>query len=296
MKLLSQYSLNGMAKFAVGAAKHLIMCNDEGLVMAHGVAARTGEDEFITYWLTPWLDFLVGTTGLNVQGENLTGKVFLYQLAGPRSLDILEAATGESLRDIKFLRQRSATIAGKTVNILRMGMAGPLGYELHGAIEDAEAVYNAIWQAGQPSELRRLGWGSYCNYTEGGFPQSRHDFLFPWFEHPQLAQHLGHQLAVVAHLDLGEALRVGSDEIAELAHRLAARRGRHLRPWTAPHRLVGRFHSLVGVSLGAARNLCPGLAAIGIHAVDPLTADRVYILAADEVLVGLQVFLLGFRF
>src|SRR6185437_5291878 len=48
----------------------------------------------------------------------------------------------------------------------------------------------------------------------------------------ELPQHLGHQLAVVAHLDLSETLRVRSHEVAKLAHRLATRRCRHLRPGT----------------------------------------------------------------
>jgi hypothetical protein len=105
------------------------MCNDAGLIMAHGVIVRLGEEEFMTYWLMPWIDFLTESGDYDVQGENLTGKVFLFQVAGPRSLEILEAATGDDLHDIRFLRQRESTIAGtdvrvgSTVNVLRLGMA-----------------------------------------------------------------------------------------------------------------------------------------------------------------------------
>ena len=106
----------------------------------------------------------------------------------------------------------------------------------------------------------------------------------------QLAQHLGHQLAVVAHLDLGETLGIGGDEVAELAHRLAARGRRHLRPRAAPHRLIGGFHGLVGIGLGAARNLRPGFAAIGIDRIEPLAIGGIDILAVDVELIGFHVY------
>jgi hypothetical protein len=104
----------------------------------------------------------------------------------------------------------------------------------------------------------------------------------------QLAEHLGDQLAVVAHLDLGEPLRIGGDEVAELTHRLAARGGRHLRPGPVPHRLIGSLHRLVGVRFGGAWNPGPGFAAIGIDRVEPLALGGIDILAVDVELVGLH--------
>jgi glycine cleavage system aminomethyltransferase T len=128
----------------------------------------------------------------------LTGKVFLFQVAGPRSLEILEAATGEDLHDIRFLRRRRSKIAGadvdlgaSEVDVLRMGMAGSLAYELHGPIEHAHAVYNAVLKVGQRFGLRRLGVNQFrMNHTENGFPQGHVHFMHPWFEHPQLAAYL----------------------------------------------------------------------------------------------------------
>ncbi len=102
----------------------------------------------------------------------------------------------------------------------------------------------------------------------------------------KLAQHLGHELAIVAHLDLGETLRVRSNEVAELAHRLAARRRRHLRPGTTPHRLVGGLHGGVGIGGRSARNLGPGLAAIRIDRIEPLAVGGIDIAAIDIELVS----------
>ena len=57
LKLFSDTCVNSFSNFKVGSGKHAIMCNDEGLVMADGVLIRVGEDDFITYWLAPYINY-----------------------------------------------------------------------------------------------------------------------------------------------------------------------------------------------------------------------------------------------
>ena len=61
---------------------------------------------------------------------------YLFQIAGPTSLQVMEKASGEDLRDIKFLRFRNTTINGISTEIGRIGMTGNLAYELHGPMAD----------------------------------------------------------------------------------------------------------------------------------------------------------------
>ena len=105
----------------------------------------------------------------------------LLQLGGPRSLEVLETATGECLHDLKFARHRDSTIRGLDVRITRMGMAGTLAYEVHGDTKDALTLYDAVLAAGEPFGLIKLGWRAYqMNHTENGFPQSFVHFPVPW--------------------------------------------------------------------------------------------------------------------
>jgi glycine cleavage system aminomethyltransferase T len=67
-------------------------------------------------------------------------------------------------------------------------MAGGLGYEVHGQVSDAAQVYAAIWAAGQPLGMRKLGSRAYLmNHTEDGFPQAYMHYPYPWFEDPGFA-------------------------------------------------------------------------------------------------------------
>jgi glycine cleavage system aminomethyltransferase T len=185
LRFLTDFCVNSFATFAVGASRHAIMCNDAGEIMVHGMLLRVAEDEFITYWLSPWLPYLLMKHGdaYDVQGEDLTGKVFLFQVAGPRSLEVLEAAAGDNLHDIRFLRHRPSRIDGRDVNVIRIGMAGTLAYELHGDLEDALPVYRKVLEAGEAYRIKRLGIRAYMlNHTEDGFPQSYYHFPVAWEE------------------------------------------------------------------------------------------------------------------
>lgn len=187
-EFMKKYFVNNFDKFPVGRAKHGIMCNHLGNITADGVILRVAEDEYTTYWLWPYIEYCVAKGEFDVTGEIKTNDRFLFQIGGPNSLEILEKATGESLRDIEFLNFRNSIIAGHTVRILRLGMAGTLAYEVHGEIADAHDVYDAIWGAGaEEYGLKKLGYQGYMlNHTENGYPQSVYHFNYDYWNEPEL--------------------------------------------------------------------------------------------------------------
>ena len=175
-KFLESLCINSFAKFPIGSMKHAVMCNDDGLIAAHGITERKAEDEFEFFAAPPWpVQRLAGTS---YRVEARTRSDYLYQIAGPTSLKTLEKVTGDSLRDIRFLRFRESQIDGTKVEVARIGMSGNLAYELHGPIEDGPKIYDAVYRAGQEFGIERLGWGTYLvNHVEGGFPQITWTFI-----------------------------------------------------------------------------------------------------------------------
>jgi len=181
MKFLNENLTNGFSNFPIGKSKHGIMVNEEGLLMVDGLLLRLGEDEFITYWMAPYIDYAVKHGNYNIEGKDLTGDVFMYQLGGPRSLEIIEAVTGEDFHDLPFTGHRMSSINGKEVRILRIGMAGSLAYEVHGDIADSLDIYDALIKSGEKYGIRRLGRQAYWNtHTENGFPQFTIHFYYAW--------------------------------------------------------------------------------------------------------------------
>jgi glycine cleavage system aminomethyltransferase T len=192
LEFLSHVCVNDFTNFPQGRAKHAIMCNEEGLDMGDGVLMRLGEDEFLTYEMgANYIAYVFQQGNYDAVGEDLTGTNFLYQIVGPRSLEVLEAVTGDDLRDIRFAHFRPSSVDGMEVTVLRVGMPGTLAYELHGKVEEGPAVYNAVLKAGEPFGIRRLGFRAYLmQHTEGGFPQAFNHFPHPWLEDDGFLEYL----------------------------------------------------------------------------------------------------------
>ncbi len=176
IRLLSDISVNSFANFPFGSCKHMIWCAKTGNILFHGLVLRTGEEEIHVYSDSLYLLYHIEKGKYNVKPEMDRpddSSDWVFQLAGPRCLEILEQAACEDLHDIKFMRFRNATIAGQKIRILRMGMGGSLSYEVHGLTNEAGIeVYNEILRVGQPYGIVKLGFNPYmCEHTENGYPQ-----------------------------------------------------------------------------------------------------------------------------
>ncbi len=177
VRLLSQVCVNSFDRFKIGQMRHGITCSEGGLVLTHGVLMRVAEDEFVMHDRSRYIEYQLAKGGFDAVGEHVRDE-FLFQVAGPRSLEILERATGECLHDIRFAHHRSSMLVGVPVQVVRIGMAGTLSYEVHGKSEHAKQVYQAIYDAGEEFGIRKLGRIGYgFNHTETGFAQSYLNFL-----------------------------------------------------------------------------------------------------------------------
>jgi dimethylglycine dehydrogenase len=100
--------------------------------------------------------------GEKVSIANMTDQIGVLVLAGPSSRKLLQTLTPSSLDNDSFpwLSSGEITLAGVTVRALRVNYVGELGWELHVAMTDLEALYKALWQAG--SEYGLVNFGLYA--------------------------------------------------------------------------------------------------------------------------------------
>ena len=179
LKFFSNIVVNSLAKFEIGQAKHMIMCNRSGKIVCEGISMRLAEDEIIfTSGPVFWPGFMFAKGGYDATATQLGEVQFIKQVQGPNALYVLEKATGESLRDIGFMRFRKTQIGNRPFYILRQGMSGELGYELHGSSEHAVAIHQAILDAGEEFGISRLGGRTkMINHVEACFPTPTVDFV-----------------------------------------------------------------------------------------------------------------------
>ena len=165
--LLERLYINRWRKLAVGHVRYGVMCNDEGVIIDDGVCAHvkakewyvsttstgaTGAFEWIEWWVqSGW--------GEGVHVTNLTETYSAFNLAGPRSREVLAKLTDRDLSSEKFayMRVRSAKVAGAPCRILRIGFTGELSYEIHCPSGYALPVWEALMEAGREFDMVPFG-------------------------------------------------------------------------------------------------------------------------------------------
>ena len=142
-------------KIEVGQIYYTPWCNQDGAVVGDGLVARVAPDRFM-FSADPMMNwFRHNAEGYDVTIEDVTFDFGLLALQGPRSTDVIEAATGQSWSDLRFSRLRTTTVGGVEVTVFRQGFTGEVGYEFFVPVDDGADVWDALFDAGE-----RFGLGA----------------------------------------------------------------------------------------------------------------------------------------
>ena len=180
LRLLSDFAVNGLRRYALGQAKHGVFCSEEGKVIGDGILLRLGDSSFELQARGPVLDWLEWNREIGEYDASVTRRhdKLKFQVSGLSSLYLLESLAGKPLRDLKFMRSGDASIDGVPVALLRQGMAGEIGFEIQGPISESERIRRAVMGAGERFNIRRMGSRTaMMNHLEGCFPTRTHDYL-----------------------------------------------------------------------------------------------------------------------
>jgi aminomethyltransferase len=157
-RLLDRVLTRSVNKLAVGRVLYSPWCDEDGKVVDDGNLARIAEDRYLLTAADQTLRWLqMNAAGLDVDVEDVSESVAGLGLQGPCSRDVLERATGEDWKDVRYFGHRRATIADIELDVTRTGYTGDLGYELWIPVESAVAVWDALWEAGQDYRVRPIG-------------------------------------------------------------------------------------------------------------------------------------------
>jgi len=176
--LLQKLGINSFEGYKPGKAKQFVPCTPEGYVIGDVILFYIAENKFNLVGRAPtlnWVMFHAETGDWNVKctldqrtasrpdKENRAS--YRYQVQGPNAMQTMEKVLGAKPPELKFFNMSEITIAGKTVGVLRHGMAGQPGVELYGPWEDREVVKAAIVEAGEEFGLKQVGGRTYASNT-----------------------------------------------------------------------------------------------------------------------------------
>ncbi len=185
IKLLSDTAINSFANFPVNRAKQYVPVSHSGHVIGDGILFHLAQNELVFVGRAPsanWIKFHAATGGYDVEvieddrspsrpmGKPVKRISYRYQIQGPNAWPIIEKLHGGKLEQLNFFHMSSMNIAGRQVRTLRHGMAGAPGLEIWGPYEEAEAIKEAILEAGQEFGIVAVGSRAYpSNTLESGW-------------------------------------------------------------------------------------------------------------------------------
>jgi glycine cleavage system T protein (aminomethyltransferase) len=156
-------------RLAVGQVVYTAICNETGGMVDDATVFRLGDDNFRFIggdeYDGIWLKELGEKLGLKAFVKPSTDQLHNVAVQGPASREIMRELiwtppTQPSLEELKwfrFLVGRIGGYQGIPVVVSRTGYTGELGYEVFCHPDDGAAVWDAIWEAGQPHGLKPLG-------------------------------------------------------------------------------------------------------------------------------------------
>jgi aminomethyltransferase len=156
-------------RISVGQVTYTAVCNETGGMIDDATVFRLGQDNFRFVggdeYDGVWLKEQAERLGLRVWVKPSTDQLHNLAVQGPASRAILERfvwtpPTQPALSELgwfRFLIGRIERPDGIPIVVSRTGYTGELGYEIWCHPDDGEAVWDAVWAAGEQDGLTPLG-------------------------------------------------------------------------------------------------------------------------------------------
>jgi aminomethyltransferase len=178
LDLIQKVTSNDASKLVIGQAQYSCFPNETGGIVDDLIVYKFGEEEYMLVvnasniekdwnWINKHND--MGATL-----ENISDSISLFAIQGPKAIEAVQSLTSVNLSDIKFYHFAVGNFAGvQDVIISGTGYTGAGGFEVYVKNEDAEKVWNAVFEAGKPYDIKPIGLGArdtlrlemgYCLY------------------------------------------------------------------------------------------------------------------------------------
>jgi glycine cleavage system T protein len=161
----------------VGAITYTQMLNERGGIECDFTVTRLAEDRFRIVTGTAFgqhdLAWIRSHAPENesVAVEDVTSRFACLGIWGPKSREILQPLTTESLanEDFKYMRARDVAIGPVPCLALRVTYVGELGWELYCPMEFGLRLWDTIWEAGREQGLVAGGYKAIdsCRLEKG---------------------------------------------------------------------------------------------------------------------------------
>lgn len=162
LDLIQRISSNDASKMVDNQAQYSCMPNNDGGIVDDLIIYRKNANEYFLVvnasniekdwnWIASHNDF-------GVEMTNLSEDYSLLAIQGPKAAEAMQSLTHLDLENIKYYTFDEGTFAGvDNVIVSATGYTGSGGFEVYIKNEDAEKVWNAVFEAGKDWGIKPIG-------------------------------------------------------------------------------------------------------------------------------------------
>jgi aminomethyltransferase len=182
LRFLNRLVTRDLGKLRPGRVAYAVWCNDHGHLIDDGTVFCLGEGEYRLCTAERQLDWLLDSSlGFEVDIAEVTEEVAALAVQGPTSCAVLKALGLAGVERLKPFELGSFALpqsGAAPLMVSRTGFTGDLGYELWMRPADAEAVWDALMEAGRTRAIRPVGSRALnIARVEAGFLLPNVDFV-----------------------------------------------------------------------------------------------------------------------
>jgi aminomethyltransferase len=176
---LNRLVTRDIAKLKADRVSYCVWCNDAGHLIDDGTIFRLGAGEYRICTAERQIDWLLDSAiGFDVEIEEITEQIAALAVQGPTSCAVLKALGLQGIEKLKPFEISYFTLQANPLTVSRTGFTGDLGYEVWMEPEAAEAVWDALMEAGRSRGIRAIGSQALnAARIEAGFLLPNVDFV-----------------------------------------------------------------------------------------------------------------------
>lgn len=162
LEFLQKFSSNDASKLFDGKAQYSCMPNGKGGIVDDLIIYRISENEYFLVVNASNIEkdwnWISSLNEMNVEMTDVSDDYTLLAIQGPKAAASMQALTKVNLSEMNYYTFEYAEFAGiKDVMISATGYTGSGGFEIYVKNEDAEELWNAVFEAGKEFNIKPIG-------------------------------------------------------------------------------------------------------------------------------------------
>jgi len=162
LALIQKVTSNDASVLTVGRAQYSCLPNFDGGIVDDLIIYKMKEEQYLLVVNASniekdW-DWISSQNDLGVDMKNISDDYSLLAIQGPKAVEAMQPLTSVNLSEIKYYHFEVADFAGfEHVIISATGYTGSGGFEIYFKNDQAEAIWNKVFEAGAAFGIKPIG-------------------------------------------------------------------------------------------------------------------------------------------